>query len=180
MGEVGGGGVNEVWERARDGLLKAAGDVCGWTKGPKRHSQTWWWNKEVEEKVQEKRTRFKQWQKKKGTDEEDDAFAKYVIGKKAAKKAVKQAQQLERKKFGERLDTVEGRKAVFRIAKQMAREKRDVVGVNCLKDEKGAAVVEPEKVKERWKGYMEGLLNVENDWDGIVDGEKVEIGRAHV
>ena len=35
-------------------------------------------------------------------------------------------------------------------------------------------MVEPEKVKERWKGYMEGLLNVENDWDGIVDGEKVE------
>ena len=63
---------------------------------------------------------------------------------------------------------------MFRIAKQMAKERRDVVGVSCLKDASGCVVVEPEKIKERWKDYMEQLLNVENDWDGIVDCDVVE------
>ena len=35
--EVGEGDVNEVWEKARDGLLMAASEACGWTKGPPRH-----------------------------------------------------------------------------------------------------------------------------------------------
>jgi len=40
--------MKEVWQ-------KAAEQVCGWTKGPQRHSQTWWWNDEVAKAVEEKR-----------------------------------------------------------------------------------------------------------------------------
>ena len=29
--------------------------VCGWTKGPMRHSETWWWNDEVAKAFEEKR-----------------------------------------------------------------------------------------------------------------------------
>ena len=30
-----------VWQKATE-------HVCGWTKGPPRHSETWWWNDEVD------------------------------------------------------------------------------------------------------------------------------------
>ena len=46
---------------ARDKILKVASETCGWTKGPPRHVQTWWWNEEVEVKVKEKRVKFKEW-----------------------------------------------------------------------------------------------------------------------
>ena len=52
--EADGGDVNKTWENARDGLLKAAREACGWTKGPPRHVETWWWNEEVGNKVNEK------------------------------------------------------------------------------------------------------------------------------
>ena len=57
--EADGGDVNEMWENARDGLLKAANEMCGWTKDPPRHVETWWWNEEVGDKVSEKKLKFR-------------------------------------------------------------------------------------------------------------------------
>ena len=34
-------GHKETW-------LKASNQVCGMTKGPPRHKETWWWNRDVE------------------------------------------------------------------------------------------------------------------------------------
>ena len=33
--------INQLWESTRNGILKATEEVCGWTKGPARHLQTW-------------------------------------------------------------------------------------------------------------------------------------------
>ena len=45
----------------RDSLLEATDETCGWTKGPARHSQTWWWNDEVDQCIKEKRRLWKEW-----------------------------------------------------------------------------------------------------------------------
>ena len=37
------------------GMQKAAEQVCGWTKAPPRHSETWWWNEEVAKAIEEKK-----------------------------------------------------------------------------------------------------------------------------
>ena len=50
---------------------------------------------------------------------------------------------------------------MFKIAKQMAKERQDMVGVNCLKDESGNIVVKLEMIKKRRREYMEQLLNAE-------------------
>jgi len=47
----------------------------------------------------------------------------------------------------------------------MAKEKQDITGVNCVKDNSGKLVVDGEGVKAVWQQYMEKLMNVENDWD---------------
>ena len=52
-----------------------------------------------------------------------------------AKKAVAKARQKKRERFGERLDTKEGQRSVYRIAKQMAGERKDIVDMKCLKNE---------------------------------------------
>ena len=38
--DIEGEGVNQMWEKTWDSLLKATEEVCGWTKGHARHIQT--------------------------------------------------------------------------------------------------------------------------------------------
>ena len=42
---------------------KATEQVCGWTKGPPRRSETWWWNDKVAKATEEKRRCCKIWHK---------------------------------------------------------------------------------------------------------------------
>ena len=62
----------------------------------------------------------------------------------------------------------------FRIAKQRAKEKRDIIGVPCIQDENGNLKTEISERLEVWRGYCERLMNVENDWDGEVDYAPIE------
>ena len=56
----------------------------------------------------------------------------------------------------------DGRK-LFKIAKEKAGEKRDVVRVSCLKDETGQVNISVDDRKKIWKEHMEKLMNVENE-----------------
>ena len=116
---------------------------------------------------------LKEWHKAKASPEESK-LKEYIEAKRAAKKAVAKAQQKEREQFEERLDTKEGQRAVFRIAKQMAGERKDIVDTKCLKSENGEVLTEPHAVNGRWRHYMEKLLNVENNWDRILEADIVE------
>ena len=71
------------------------------------------------------------------------------------------------------LQSESGRKNCFRIAKQMAREGRDVISGCCMKTDASNVVSDADGMKNIWRKYMEKLLNVENDWDGEVDCPEV-------
>ena len=62
----------------------------------------------------------------------------------------------------------------FCIAKQTAKENRDIIGMPCIQDENGNLKTEISERLEVWRGYCERLMNVENDWDGEVDYVPVE------
>ena len=47
----------------------------------------------------------------------------------------------------------------------LPKERQDVTGGSCVKDEDGNIVTDTEGVQEVWRRYMERLLNVENEWD---------------
>ena len=67
-----------------------------------------------------------------------------------------------------------GNTMAFHIAKQRAKEKRDVIGVPCIQDKNGNLKTEICERLEVWRGYCERLMNVDNDWDGEVDYVPVE------
>ena len=48
-------GVNDHWQQMKGIMLESAQDICGMTKGPRRHKETWWWNEEVAEAVGKRR-----------------------------------------------------------------------------------------------------------------------------
>ena len=63
---------------------------------------------------------------------------------------------------------------LFGIAKQRTGDKKDVVGVSCLKDESGMVKVSVDDRKKIWKEHMEKLMNVENEWSASIAASKVE------
>ena len=51
----------------------------------------------------------------------------------------------------------------FHIAKQRAKENRDIIGMPGIQDENGNLKTEIGERLEVWRGYCERLINVEND-----------------
>ena len=153
--------VERVWKDMKECLLVCADEVCGRTKGPPRHKQTWWWNDDVAKAVEEKRLRFVSWRKSKCRLDKKA----YDMAKKAASREVAKAQECERKKFGDMLDKENGKGNLFRIVNQVTGNNKDVVGGGCVKDRSGKVVTEVEKIKEVWREYFDKLLNEEFIWD---------------
>ena len=60
---------------------------------------------------------------------------------------------------------------VFRVAKQLVRKNRDVVGAGCVRDNSGKIVVEEDKLLEVWKEHYDRISNEEFSWDraGLTD-----------
>ena len=61
-------GVNDHWKQMKDIMMETAQDICGMTKGPQTHKETWWWNEEVVEAVRDKKIKYGKW-KKENTEE---------------------------------------------------------------------------------------------------------------
>ena len=53
----------------------------------------------------------------------------------------------------EKVDSCRDGCELFRISKQQVGEKKDVVGVSCLKDESGAVKVSVDNQKKIWKEH---------------------------
>ena len=62
-----------------------------------------------------------------------------------------------------RLETKEGEKELYRLARQRNRAGKDVQHVRVIKDENGNVMVNSEAVLKRWKEYFEKLMNEENN-----------------
>ena len=62
-----------------------------------------------------------------------------------------------------RLETKEGEKELYRLARQRDRAKKNVQHVRVIKDENSNVMVNSEAVLKRWKEYFEKLMNEENN-----------------
>ena len=63
------------------------------------------------------------------------------------------------------METKEGEKKLYRLARQRNRAEKDVQHVRIIKDENGNVMVNSEAVLKRWKEYFEKLMNEENNRD---------------
>ena len=79
--------------------------------------------------------------------------------KKEAKNAVAKAKA---QALNEELETPEGERKIFRIAKAWYKSTKDYTQIKQIKDKNGMVMSDPDKIKERWKEYYEKLLNEEN------------------
>ena len=80
-----------------------------------------------------------------------------------AKKAVAMAKGRAYDNLYARLETKEGEKELYRLARQGDRAGKDVQHVRVIKDKNSNVMVNSEVVLKRWKEYFEKLMNEENN-----------------
>ena len=125
--------------------------------------------------VRDKRNKFKAMLQK-NTEESKEAYraAKHKVRQEVARDMGMATQGVREKLEGGRSGVQEGKRELFRMARQQARERTDIVGGHCIRDEQGILCIDPDSKKKMWRTYMERLLNEENGWDGKVEGMKVD------
>ena len=56
----------------------------------------------------------------------------------------------------------------------MRKEGKGIEGGGCMKDKDGRLVVSEKDRGKLWKEHMEKIMNVENEWDQMVEADVVE------
>lgn len=147
------------WPRITEKMRDTAKEVLGETKGgQKKDRETWWWKDTVQESIKRKKEAKKKYDR---TEMEEDK-REYDESRRQAKREVAKAKEEAYQDLYHKLNTKEGEKDLYRIAKQKDKESKDIQHVRVIKDANGDLLTEEEAVLERWKDYFEGLMNTEN------------------
>ena len=122
-------GLPDEWDKTAEMLRKTTETVLRVTFGKrKKDRETWWWNEEVQESIKEKKEAKKAWDKIR-----DDNTKKIFKEKKSkAKKAVAMEKGRAHDDFYARLETKEGEKVFYRLARQRDREGKNVQHVRVI------------------------------------------------
>ncbi|XP_063600739.1 uncharacterized protein LOC134776918 [Penaeus indicus] len=155
--------TNEWWEENSKVIRRVAEEVLGKTsgKGMPQGKGTWWWSEEVQVKIKEK----KEARRKFETSGRGDDRAAAKSANKEAKKAVAQAKARVMGEIYEELETTEGQKKIYLLAKRRNRATNDFTQIKQIKDGEGRVLSDENEIRNRWKVYFEKLLNEENERD---------------
>ncbi|XP_076884696.1 uncharacterized protein LOC143533959 [Bidens hawaiensis] len=118
--------ATKITQVAKETLGVTTGMIC-------EHKESWWWNKDVQDKIKDKQESFRELIR--STDEAKrvglrDAYRK---AKKEAKKVVVEAKNTAYKRMYERLETKEGEHHMFKIANARERKRQYLEAVKFIK-----------------------------------------------
>ena len=151
----------DEWDKTAEMLRKTAETVLGVTFAKRKgDKETWWWNEEVQKSIKENKKAKKAWDKIR----DENTKKMYKEKKNKAKKAVAMTKGRVYDNLYARLETKEGEKELYRLARQRNRAGKDVQHVRVIKDENSNVMINSEAVLKRWK-EIEKLMNEENNRD---------------
>ncbi|KAK3570786.1 hypothetical protein QTP86_025427 [Hemibagrus guttatus] len=155
------------WETTAEVIRETGRKVLSVSSGRRKEDkETWWWNEEVQYSIQRKRLAKKKWD----MDRTEENRQEYKELQRRVKREVSKAKQKAYDEFYTRLDTREGEKDLYRLARQRDRDGKDVQQVRVIKDRDGRVLTSEESVQRRWKEYFEELMNEENEREKRVEG----------
>ncbi|KAK3546869.1 hypothetical protein QTP86_003765 [Hemibagrus guttatus] len=155
------------WETTAEVIRETGRKVLGVSSGRRKEDkETWWWNEEVQDSIQRKRLAKKKWD----MDRTEENRQEYKELQHRVKREVSKAKQKAYDELYTRLDTREGEKDLYRLARQRDRDGKDVQQVRVIKDRDGRVLTSEESVQRRWKEYFEELMNEENEREKRVEG----------
>ncbi|XP_047495893.1 uncharacterized protein LOC125043700 [Penaeus chinensis] len=142
----------ENWQSIKSAILEAAEEVCGTTKGRRYQGrETSWWTPEVQEAIRRKKVAFKAWQR----DRDEDLREAYKEAKREAKRAVAKDKEEAWREWYEKMETKEGERIIYKVAKQRAQSRQDV-GEECPPVEGPLSDINEKEVEEAMKKMKSG------------------------
>ena len=87
------------------------------------------------------------------------SFENYKLAKKEVNKIVKEASAKVYQDIYKRLDSKDGEKDIYRIARMREKKIRDLGTIRCIKDHSHKVLMKDTDIKERWKEYFDKLFN---------------------
>ncbi|KAK3513069.1 hypothetical protein QTP70_000954 [Hemibagrus guttatus] len=155
------------WETTAEVIRETGRKVLGVSYGRRKEDkETWWWNEEVQDSIQRKKLAKKKWD----MDRTEENRQEYKELQRRVTREVSKANQKAYDELYTRLDTREGEKDLYRLARQRDRDGKDVQQVRVIKDRDGRVLTSEENVQRRWKEYFEELMNEENEREKRVEG----------
>ncbi|KAK3541918.1 hypothetical protein QTP86_008096 [Hemibagrus guttatus] len=155
------------WETTAEVIRETGRKVLGVSSGRRKEDkETWWWNEEVQDSIQRKRLAKKKWD----MDRTEENRQEFKESQSRVKREVSKAKQKAYDELYTRLDTREGEKDLYRLARQRDRDGKVVQQVRVIKDRDGRVLTSEESVQRRWKEYFEELMNEENEREKRVEG----------
>ena len=143
-----------MWQKLKETLRKASEETLGRTKSErKKRRGPWWWNKDVRKVLKEKKLAFKRWQK---SILEIDRV-EYRLKRREAKRIIAIARRQGTQELYDELETKEGDKRLYRIARTRYRERDDAGNINIIKDNEGKILFKKGMIGTRWANYFEEL-----------------------
>lgn len=160
--------VDTVWAALRDSATATARVALGTRKPGRRQidKQTWLWTDEVQEKVRAKKVAFKKWH----AQRTDENCRGYKAAKKEAKRTVAAARADHHRDLYERLDTAEGEKTIYQLARARTKAALDIEHYKCVKNKDGRRLQGTREIRRRWQQHFDEISNVEFPHPPIPDG----------
>src|SRR3954465_5597675 len=154
-----GGDANNMWMKMTSYVRRIASEEFGVTRGSRVEAKdTRWWNEDVQKAIKEKKVCFRRLY----LDRSADNIEKYKVAKKTAKRGGEEAMGRAYEDLYQRLNTKQGERDIYKMAKIRARKTRDADQVRCIKDEADQLLVKDEEIRHRWRQYFDKLFNEEN------------------
>ena len=120
-----------LWNTFKKSMLQACDEVCGKKKNIKSHGNTWWWNEEVKEAIQQKKVAYKMMCK----NEVEENKAKYEHVKNQTKKVVANSMRKEAEKDLTKLNKELNN--IYTLVKFMKKDGKDIEGGRCMRGKDG-------------------------------------------
>ncbi|KAK3534112.1 hypothetical protein QTP86_002221 [Hemibagrus guttatus] len=133
------------WETTAEVIRETGRKVLGVSSGRRKEDkETWWWNEEVQDSIQRKRLAKKKWD----MDRTEENRQEYKELQSRVKREVSKAKQKAYDELYTRLDTREGEKDLYRLARQRDRDGKDVQQVRVIKDRDGRVLTMMDQLSE--------------------------------
>ncbi|EYC25573.1 hypothetical protein Y032_0011g1280 [Ancylostoma ceylanicum] len=152
--------IEEQWNIITKTMKDSVVGILGKTSPGKTKIEkaTWWWNEEVQSIIAQKKSMYKRWMHTHYAEDRDA----YLAAKREAKKAVAIAKSKHYRELYDTLNTSEGEKLLYRLAKARHRSTTMTTGhIGTIKASNGNILRNPDDVLERWRQYFDQMFNEE-------------------